>query len=447
MTPESLSRIQTDIEWLTQEIGPRPAFSSEARLTALGIRDRLKEAGWTSEFIHTANNLVSCKGTGRVLLLAHSDTVPNSPGTLDNAVAVATLLEIARLNPKSDLCVGFPAQEEIGLVGSRHLAEQIEAWHPEASKLELVVSLDLVGHGTLSVTGLNKDWSHSHLQTLLNSTSIHSEYGYQVVSRLLPAMERSDHAPFADAGYLSMQLLGRDEYGVIPHYHQPTDTTYDIESIAVLVETLDSIIETSWVNQPSSLLPSATIGSVFLPWWMVGVLLMGTLVNSIRSFRQDGFPLLGPIIAILMGLIAGGIASLPSILSLFTPNEMELEVASLLPIHPSGWWDGANVFLPLYVGTLLVIRKLQWCRGNAVATAGLLGLGLSVIDPILSLPWLIGSLLSSIHPMLGLVSVVYWLQPNILRQLSVHGLLPPVLWGVLGILGMTAVLVKSHSND
>ena len=172
-------------------------------------------------------------------------------------------------------------------MGSRHLAEQIEAWHPEASKLELVVSLDLVGHGTLSVTGLNKDWSHSHLQTLLNSTSIHSEYGYQVVSRLLPSMERSDHAPFADAGYLSMQLLGRDEYGVIPHYHQPTDTTYDIESIAVLVETLDSIIET--LGESTLVITTqCNHRRSFLPWWMVAVLLW-VHWYSIRSFRQDDF--------------------------------------------------------------------------------------------------------------------------------------------------------------
>lgn len=447
MTPESLSRIQADIQWLTQEIGPRPAFSSEARLAALGIRDRLKESGWSSEFIHTANNLVSCKGTGRVLLLAHSDTVPDSPGTLDNAVAVATLLEVARLNPQADLCVGFPAQEEIGLVGSTHLVEQIEAWHPDASKLELVVSLDLVGHGTLSVTGLNKDWDHSHLQTLLNSTPVYSEYGYQVISRLLPSMERSDHAPFADAGYLSMQLLGRDEHGVTPHYHRSTDMTYEVESIPVLVEALDSIVETSWADQSPSLLPSATIGTTLLPWWMIGLLLLGVLFNTIRSIRTDGFPMLESIIGIHVAMGAGGIASMPSVLNLFPPSEMEMEVASLQSFATSGWWDGATLFLPLYIGTLWIFRSFLRCNGNATATAGLLGLGLSIVDPILALPWLFGSLLSSIHPMMGLVGVAYWLQPDILRQLSVHGLIPPTFWGILGFMGMTAVLVNPQSHD
>ena len=145
-----------------------------------------------------------------------------------------------------------------------------------------------------------------------------------------------------------------------------------------------------------------------------------------------------------MGLIAGGTQSSQHTLCSL-PVRWNLKWHHCCPfIQVVGGMS--NVF-HFYVGMLLVIRKFQWCKGNAVATSGLLGLGLSVIDPILALPWLIGSLLSSIHPMLGLVSVAYWLQPDILRQLSVHGLLPPILWGALGVLGMTAVLVMSQSND
>ena len=112
MKPDALSRINADIDWLSKEIGPRPAFSTEVRLATLGIRDRLKDAGWVSKFVHLPNNLVTCSGKGSVLLLAHSDTVPQSPGVLDNAVAVATLIEMARTHKGADLCLGFPAQEE-----------------------------------------------------------------------------------------------------------------------------------------------------------------------------------------------------------------------------------------------------------------------------------------------------------------------------------------------
>ena len=44
-----------------------------------------------------------------------------------------------------------------------------------------------------------------------------------------------------------------------------------------------------------------------------------------------------------------------------------------------------------------------------------------------TLPWLIG--FAVVHSSNARsVSVLYWLQPDILRQLSVHGLLPPILW-------------------
>ena len=59
MTPNTLTRIKTDIQWLTKEIGPRPAFSSEVRLATLGIRDRLTDAGWTPQFVHLSNNLIA----------------------------------------------------------------------------------------------------------------------------------------------------------------------------------------------------------------------------------------------------------------------------------------------------------------------------------------------------------------------------------------------------
>ena len=148
-------------------------------------------------------------------------------------MAVASLIEIARSHRGTDLCLGFPSQEEIGLIGSTYLSEQIQKWHLDHTQLQLVVSLDLVGHGTLSVTGLSKEWDDAALNTLLDSNNIYSEYGYQVVSRLLPSMERSDHRPFAEVGFRSAQLLGRNEHGITPHYHLTSDVEYDRTASAI----------------------------------------------------------------------------------------------------------------------------------------------------------------------------------------------------------------------
>ena len=445
MTPQSLTRIKSDIAWLIEDIGPRPAHSSQARLAALGIRDRLKLAGWEPQFVHTPNNLVVCNGTGRILLLAHSDTVPNSPGALDNAVAVASLIEVGRLHGDANLCLGFPSQEEIGLIGSRYLAEQIESWHPDPTQLDLVVSLDLVGHGDLSVTGLNRQWDHNKIDALLSNGSLYSEYGYQVVSRLFPSLERSDHAPFAKKGFLSIQLLGRNQYGITPHYHQSNDTVYEDEAIQELMDGLDTIIDKPIQRSTNGLLNSATFGTHIVPWWLIYGLTLVTLVQTIRSITRFGYCIRGTLLAIPIGLIIGGISSIPSILSIWNPDPMELEVASLIPIEPTGWWTGAALFLPIFVGLIYAVRWKKWCRGNSEATCGIVGLCCCMIDPVLAIPWLMGCLLSKLHPLIGLLGVAYWLQPNILRQLTVHGLLPPSMWGLLGVLGITGLLVQ-HSQ-
>ncbi len=454
MNTDALTRIEADIKWLTEEIGPRPAFSSEARLATLGVRDRLVEYGWKPQFVHLSNNLVTCSGTGRIVLLAHTDTVTGSPGTLDNAVGVATLIELARQHSGKDLCLAFPAQEEIGLVGSTHLAEQIDAWHPDSSQVELVLSLDLVGHGTLSVTGLNRDWDHPSLHTLLDHTSIYSEYGYQVVSRLLPSMERSDHKPFADRGFRSAHLLGRNEHGITPNYHLETDTEYDIQSIIELESTLNTILETQWNESTdnSTLYGSATLGNTILPWWLLWSILLASSFVGMQRLWTKGIQFKGTLLAIPAGLLVGGISSLPAILHIFAPHDQEIATAQVFGashadwLSPSGWWTGAWFLLPCVIALGAPNHVKKWLTGNATGWWGLCTLGLSVVDPILALPWAVGTLLSLLHPMLGMVGVAYWLQPDILRELSTHGLLPPMMWGLLGLLVFPALLANRDTE-
>ena len=447
MKPDALSRIDADIEWLTKELGPRPAFSTEARLAALGIRDRLKEAGWSPEFVHTPNNLMACSGKGSILLLAHSDTVPGSPGTLDNAVGVATLIEIARTHRGKDLCLGFPDQEELGLIGSAHLAQQIEKWHPDRSQLKVVIALDLVGHGDLSVTGLSKDWDHSALHTLLDSTDVYSEYGYQVVSRLLPSMERSDHRPFAEIGYRSAHLLGRNEHGITPHYHLDSDTTYDPDSVSDLLETLETIIDTDWSKtETNPLQTSATLGSAILPWWLVWTLILVSIGLGLQRLYKNGIHIVSTLLAVVSAVGIGAFASLPTLINVLPIDQQEVDVYRLYGLEPNGWWMGALFVIPIVVLLSGLIQYKGWLKGNAAGWFGLSTLGLCIVDPILALPWAVGTLLSTVHPLLGMAGVLYWLQPDILRELTTHGLLPPIMWGLLGIFIFPSLLSKSEES-
>ena len=68
----------------------------------------------TKREVRARENIVACKGKGKTLFLAHTDSVSQSPGVIDNAVGVGILLEIARQTTVGDLCLGFPTAEEIG---------------------------------------------------------------------------------------------------------------------------------------------------------------------------------------------------------------------------------------------------------------------------------------------------------------------------------------------
>ena len=116
---------------------------------------------------------------------------------IDNAAGVGILLEMARVLPEADLCLGFPAAEEIGLIGSLQLSRSIPKWHPSPESLELVIALDLTGYGKLSITGLGPQWGTAQLDWLYSTIQPDAPYAYQAVSRAFPHMERSDHAPFA----------------------------------------------------------------------------------------------------------------------------------------------------------------------------------------------------------------------------------------------------------
>ena len=63
-----------------------------------------------------------------LLVMAHYDTVAGSPGAVDNAAAVALLVELARVlrehPPPQPVMLAFTANEEIGLVGAEALADQ-----------------------------------------------------------------------------------------------------------------------------------------------------------------------------------------------------------------------------------------------------------------------------------------------------------------------------------
>ncbi|HSF05783.1 MAG TPA: M28 family peptidase [Methylomirabilota bacterium] len=138
-------------------------------------------------------------GTGdRVLvLIAHHDAVPGSPGANDNAAAIGILLHLlGRLAPR-DLRVRllFTAAEELGYLGARAYVRDM----PLADVVG-VLSLELCGIGdTLALWDVSHDSPFLRRVTgTLEGLGLRREESYHVVGRI--PVFGSDHRAFAAAG-------------------------------------------------------------------------------------------------------------------------------------------------------------------------------------------------------------------------------------------------------
>jgi len=257
----------------SQQIVNTPNVSPEqllARVKALNFRrytaaerDRtrtyliksLRQLGWKPKlqpFEGGVNIFTQRQGTdpaaGAILVAAHYDTVPTSPGADDNASGVAVVLEVARLlgsrpTPRTLQLVFFD-QEEQGLLGSRAFV----ASKADLENLQGVIVMDMVGFACytagcqkypsglpivppsergdfLAVVG---DMEHAPLLNAFQQSeeaSLPSVFALPVPLKgtLLPDTLRSDHAPFWYQGVGAVLLTDTANLRT-PHYHQPSDT-------------------------------------------------------------------------------------------------------------------------------------------------------------------------------------------------------------------------------
>ncbi|NJO78773.1 MAG: M20/M25/M40 family metallo-hydrolase [Cyanobacteria bacterium RM1_2_2] len=191
-----------------------------------------------------------------ILIGAHYDTVPGSPGADDNATGVAVLLELARSLAAQPIrypvrCVAFDL-EEYGLVGSTAYAE---ALRQQGYPLRLMLSLEMLGYCNQTPYSQNYPPGLSYfypnqanfvalignwrtIPDLLRLTSSIRRLGAVPCEwlpagsqgKLVPDTRRSDHAPFWDRGYPA--ILVTDTANLRnPHYHRHSDRleTLDID--------------------------------------------------------------------------------------------------------------------------------------------------------------------------------------------------------------------------
>jgi len=199
------------------------------------------------------------KTNKRIIVAAHFDIIPESPGADDNASGIAALLELAymlrhtaELNCDVEL-VSYDA-EEIGLLGSRYHAKQLKNQQVD---VVCMISMDLVGYysdaehsqnypiaGMSLLYGTKGDFlamiGRAEDTNLLSAAQKAWKEGTTLKLLTLPApkgfdllLSRSDHAPFWWEGYPALMLTDTADFRS-KHYHTETDTwdTLDYDRLA-----------------------------------------------------------------------------------------------------------------------------------------------------------------------------------------------------------------------
>jgi len=185
-----------------------------------------------------------------LLIAAHYDTVPGSPGADDNASGLAVMLEVARRLSAVPLSrpvrfIGFCLEEE-DLLGSLAYAA-----HLRATDQEIVgaIVLECVGYARSEedsqtvppgvpiavpsvgdFLGIVGNARSADLVTDIEQAARLHVPELNIVpllvpgnGELLPDTRRSDHAAFWHYGYPAVMLTDTANFRN-PHYHRPTDT-------------------------------------------------------------------------------------------------------------------------------------------------------------------------------------------------------------------------------
>lgn len=185
-----------------------------------------------------------------LIIAAHYDTVPGSPGADDNASGLAVMLEVARslrgVSLRRSLCfIGFCLEEQDQL-GSLAYASSLKATGRE---IRGAIVLECVGYARsdegsqfapagvpiavpstgdfLAIVG---NTASAELAAAVERAANRHVPDLKTISLLvpgkgerLPDTRRSDHATFWDYGYPALMLTDTANFRN-PHYHQLTDT-------------------------------------------------------------------------------------------------------------------------------------------------------------------------------------------------------------------------------
>jgi len=253
---------------LAVDIGERNVF----RPRALGHAADFVTGAWSAqgyrvtphvydlEGTPTANLEISRQGRTRpreiVLVGAHYDSVPGSPGADDNASGVAALLEISRLladtAPERTIRLVAFVNEEPPFFATQQMGSEVYARMARArdDDIRLMVSLETIGYyadepgsqGHPPPLGLcypdranflafvSNLKSRRRLRQMVEVFRAHSDFPVEWLASpsLLPGVGWSDQRSFWRHGYRALMVTDSAFYRY-PHYHSAQDTAEKLD--------------------------------------------------------------------------------------------------------------------------------------------------------------------------------------------------------------------------
>ena len=207
-------------------------------------------------------------GAGTIVVGAHYDSVPGSPGADDNASGVAVLIELARLLGDSGAIrfVAF-ANEEMPYFMSREMGSFFSAGQARSrgEQLRAMLSLEMLGyyrdapgsqHYPFPLSFFYPDradfvafvgdlGARSLVRKSIKAFRTHSHFPSEGVSApgFIPGVTWSDHWSYRSHGFPAIMVTDTAFYRY-PHYHLPSDTPekLDYERMARVTLGLAAVI-------------------------------------------------------------------------------------------------------------------------------------------------------------------------------------------------------------